>query len=102
MGPESAPFTIDYNVDNALVPFVLPICLPSLFSTDTRPHTPPWYWLVSGASRKGAIHRYTCVPVPPCDADRQIHPIWGDIPGVRDGQLITEPQARSQLRVREK
>src|SRR5476649_2891031 len=46
MGPESAPFTMYYNFDKALVPFVLLICLKSLFTTDTRPHTKPWYWLM--------------------------------------------------------
>ena len=46
MGPESTPFTMYYNFDKALVPFVLLICLKSLFTTDTRPHTKPWYWLM--------------------------------------------------------
>lgn len=44
-GPESAPFSLYYNFDKALVPFVLLICLKSLFVTDSRPHTKPWYWL---------------------------------------------------------
>ncbi|EAB2297562.1 CPBP family intramembrane metalloprotease [Salmonella enterica] len=46
MGTESTPFTMYYNFDKALVPFVLLICLKSLFTTDTRPHTKPWYWLM--------------------------------------------------------
>ena len=46
MGPESAPFTMYYNFDKALVPFVLLICLKSLFTTDARPHTKPLYWLM--------------------------------------------------------
>jgi uncharacterized protein len=46
IGPENAPFTMYYNFDKALVPFVLLICLKTLFTTDTRPHTEPWYWLV--------------------------------------------------------
>lgn len=46
MGPESAPFTMYYNFDKALVPFVLLICLKSLLTTDTRPHTKPLYWLM--------------------------------------------------------
>lgn len=44
-GPESAPFSLYYNADKALVPFVLLICLKSLFTTDTRPHSKPWHWL---------------------------------------------------------
>ncbi|WP_312628128.1 CPBP family intramembrane glutamic endopeptidase [Scandinavium sp.] len=44
-GPESAPFSMYYNFDKALVPFVLLICLKSLFTTDTRPRTKPWHWL---------------------------------------------------------
>lgn len=46
VGPESAPFTMYYNFDKALVPFVLLICLKSLLTTDTRPHTKPLYWLM--------------------------------------------------------
>jgi len=46
MGPESAPLTMYYNFDKALVPFVLLICLKSLLTTDTRPHTKPLYWLM--------------------------------------------------------
>ncbi|MGX5089375.1 CPBP family intramembrane glutamic endopeptidase [Enterobacter sp. UPMP2052] len=44
-GPESALFTMYYNFDKALVPFVLLICLNSLFTTDTRPQTTLWQWL---------------------------------------------------------
>lgn len=46
IGPESTPFLMYYNFDKALVPFVLLICLKSLFTTDTRPHTKLWYWLM--------------------------------------------------------
>ncbi|SNY58793.1 CPBP family intramembrane glutamic endopeptidase [Enterobacter sp. CC120223-11] len=44
-GPESAPFSMYYNFDKALVPFALLICLKSLFTTYTRPNTRPWHWL---------------------------------------------------------
>ncbi|KML19420.1 CAAX protease [Leclercia adecarboxylata] len=46
IGPESAPFTMYYNFDKALVPFVLLICMKSLFTTGTRPHTKPSSWLM--------------------------------------------------------
>lgn len=46
VGPESAPFSMYYNFDKALVPFVLLICLKSLFITHARPNTKPWHWLV--------------------------------------------------------
>ncbi len=45
-GPESAPFSMYYNFDKAIIPFVLLICMKSLFSTNTRLHTSHWYWLV--------------------------------------------------------
>lgn len=46
VGPESAPFTMYYNFDKALVPFVLLICLKSLFTTDNSLHAKPGYWLI--------------------------------------------------------
>ncbi|WP_147200216.1 CPBP family intramembrane glutamic endopeptidase [Pantoea sp. CCBC3-3-1] len=45
-GPESAPFTFNYNLDKALVPFLLLGCLPGLLK---RPATPPrnrLWWLI--------------------------------------------------------
>ncbi|WP_370605029.1 lysostaphin resistance A-like protein [Citrobacter braakii] len=45
-GPESAPFSMYYNFDKAIIPFLLLICMKSLFSTNSRPYTSHWYWLV--------------------------------------------------------
>ncbi|MEB2307294.1 CPBP family intramembrane glutamic endopeptidase [Citrobacter braakii] len=45
-GPESSPFSMYYNFDKALIPFVLLICMESLFIMNTRRHTRHWYWLV--------------------------------------------------------
>ncbi|MGY2795994.1 uncharacterized protein ACVWV0_000170 [Ewingella americana] len=45
VGPESAPFSMYYNFDKALVPFVLLICLKSLFSAPTHSQAKPWQWL---------------------------------------------------------
>ncbi|EAA2950152.1 CPBP family intramembrane metalloprotease [Salmonella enterica] len=46
VGPESAPFSMYYNFDKAIIPFVLIICIKSLFATDARQHTSHWYWLI--------------------------------------------------------
>lgn len=45
-GPESASFSMYYNFDKAIIPFVLLICMKSLFTQDTRPHTRNGYWLL--------------------------------------------------------
>lgn len=45
-GPESAPFTLYFNFDKALTPFVLLICTGSLFVRETLPPRPLWQWLV--------------------------------------------------------
>lgn len=45
VGPQSVPFTMYYNFDKALVPFVLLICLKSLFTTDHHLQAKPWQWL---------------------------------------------------------
>ena len=45
-GPQSAPFTLYYNFDKALVPFVALMVVSTLF-TDRRPHAVPvWRWLL--------------------------------------------------------
>lgn len=44
-GSESAPFSMYYNLDKALVPFVLLICLKSLFTAPTHSQAKPWQWL---------------------------------------------------------
>lgn len=46
VGPESPPFTMYYNFDKGLVPFVLFICLKSLFTTTPLLNTKPSYWLM--------------------------------------------------------
>lgn len=45
-GPESSPFSMYYNFDKAIIPFVLLISMKSLFIMNTRPNTRHWYWLV--------------------------------------------------------
>lgn len=50
MGPESTPLTMYYNFDKALVPFILFICLKSLFTTDACQLARPLYWVILIAS----------------------------------------------------
>lgn len=45
-GRESAPFSMYYNFDKAIIPFVLLICMKSLFTTPPRLNARLWYWLV--------------------------------------------------------
>ncbi|QKJ85181.1 CPBP family intramembrane metalloprotease [Paramixta manurensis] len=45
-GPHSAPFTFYYNLDKALIPFVLLACLPTLFRTDAQPPRYKVWWLL--------------------------------------------------------
>lgn len=45
-GPQSAPFTLYFNVDKALTPFVLLICTRTLFVREIPTHRPLWQWLV--------------------------------------------------------
>lgn len=40
----SQPFTMYFNFDKALVPFILLICLPTLFSTTAAKTAKPWQW----------------------------------------------------------
>ncbi|EPN2806502.1 CPBP family intramembrane glutamic endopeptidase [Serratia marcescens] len=46
VGPLSAPFTMYYNLDKALIPFILLACLPTLFKS--KPTQPPkrWFWVL--------------------------------------------------------
>lgn len=45
-GPQSAPFTFYYNLDKALVPFILLACLPTLLKRPSRPPVNSLWWLV--------------------------------------------------------
>ncbi|WP_168385095.1 CPBP family intramembrane glutamic endopeptidase [Erwinia amylovora] len=45
-GPQSAPFTFYYNLDKALIPFLLLACLPSLLQRPAKPPANPVWWLV--------------------------------------------------------
>lgn len=45
LGPNSSPYTMYYNFDKALVPFILLIFLKSLFTTDRQLQVKPLYWL---------------------------------------------------------
>ncbi|EOD6328279.1 lysostaphin resistance A-like protein [Providencia stuartii] len=44
VGEQSRPFTMYFNFDKALVPFVLLFCLPSLFSAQAPKTAKPWQW----------------------------------------------------------
>ncbi|PLR23598.1 CPBP family intramembrane metalloprotease domain-containing protein [Pantoea endophytica] len=44
-GPLSLPFSFSYNFDKALIPFVLLICLPQLFRTQSAPPRLKILWL---------------------------------------------------------
>lgn len=46
VGPQSLPFTMYFNFDKALVPFLLLACLPSLFRDEARAPGRPWHWLL--------------------------------------------------------
>lgn len=45
-GPQSAPFTFYYNIDKALIPFLLLACLPTLLKRPARPPANALWWLV--------------------------------------------------------
>lgn len=45
-GPESAPFTFYYNLDKALIPFLLLACLPTLLKRPAHAPANPLWWLV--------------------------------------------------------
>jgi len=44
-GPHSAPFSLWFNFDKALIPFVLLACLPTLFKTAASPVRYSWQWI---------------------------------------------------------
>lgn len=46
VGPQSAPFTFYYNIDKALIPFLLLACLPTLLKRPARPPANPLWWLI--------------------------------------------------------
>lgn len=45
-GPQSAPFTFYYNIDKALIPFLLLACLPTLLKRPAKPPANTLWWLV--------------------------------------------------------
>lgn len=45
-GPESASFSMYYNFDKAIIPFILLICMKSLFTHNTQPYKRNGYWLL--------------------------------------------------------
>lgn len=45
VGPLSAPFSMYYNIDKALIPFILLACLPTLFATKKHPSVSRLGWL---------------------------------------------------------
>lgn len=45
-GPQSAPFTFYYNLDKALIPFLLLACLPTLLKRPAKPPANVLWWLV--------------------------------------------------------
>ena len=49
-GPHSAPFSMYYNFDKALVPFILLLALPTLFRAPLAAPRPAWNWVVLGIS----------------------------------------------------
>lgn len=46
VGPQSAPFTFYYNLDKALIPFLLMACLPTLLKRPAKPPANAAWWLV--------------------------------------------------------
>lgn len=46
VGPQSAPFTMYYNLDKAIIPFLLLMCLPTLFQTKAVHPPRVWLWLL--------------------------------------------------------
>ena len=54
VGPQSLPFTMYFNFDKALVPFLLLACLPSLFRDEARAPGRPWYGRVTSPPREPA------------------------------------------------
>lgn len=46
VGPQSAPFTFYYNIDKALIPFLLLACLPTLLKRPARPPANSLWWLI--------------------------------------------------------
>ena len=54
VGPQSLPFTMYFNFDKALVPFLLLACLPSLFRDEARAPGPPWALAAARGGGAGA------------------------------------------------
>lgn len=46
VGPQSAPFTMYYNIDKAIIPFLLLACLPTLFKARPAQPTTTWLWFL--------------------------------------------------------
>lgn len=45
-GPLSAPFTMYYNLDKSIIPFLLLACVPVLFKTEVVKPPRSWMWLI--------------------------------------------------------
>ncbi|AXG42070.1 MULTISPECIES: CPBP family intramembrane glutamic endopeptidase [Photorhabdus] len=45
-GPHSAPFSMYFNFDKALIPFLLLCCMPSLFTTKPLTKIRPYAWII--------------------------------------------------------
>ncbi|ROR08725.1 CPBP family intramembrane glutamic endopeptidase [Erwinia sp. JUb26] len=45
-GPQSLPFTFSFNLDKALIPFLLLGCMPTLFARPSQPPQNPLWWLI--------------------------------------------------------
>lgn len=54
-GPQSVPFSMYYNADKALVPFVAFMILGTLFTGGKKRVVPRWRWLVLGLSVPGVL-----------------------------------------------
>ncbi len=46
VGPQSAPLTFYYNLDKALIPFLLMACLPTLLKRPAKPPANASWWLI--------------------------------------------------------
>lgn len=46
VGEKSIPFTMYFNFDKALIPFILLFCLPTLFSSYPAKNAKPWQWVL--------------------------------------------------------
>lgn len=59
-GPQSAPFSFYYNLDKALIPFLLLACLPTLIKRPARPPANALWWLILVMSMPLLLLLATC------------------------------------------